>query len=120
MSDLTFGEGFTVGADRCVGKTTFKYFDWDKFAELAKENNYQNVSAGLLGDWGCTSGEILTDGQINTESYTYLYSLWATPAFRVSETGEEIACYKEIEKSKMSYEHSQVWPESARSILEVS
>jgi len=118
MRDLTFEEGFTVGASLCEGKNTFKYFDWNKFAELVRVNNYRNASAGLLDDWACTAGEILTDGKVNINSYVYLYSLWAVPAFRIEETGEEVPCYKEINKSEITDEHKEVWPESALAVLE--
>ena len=89
-------------------------FDWDKAATLIKERGAKNASAGLSGDWGYTGGEIIEDGKIPEDSYTYLASTWATPELKID--GEIIDCYK-MESETDGWGSETFWPKSAKAIL---
>lgn len=90
-------------------------FDWDKAAQLIRENNAREASAGLEGDWEYTGGTILSDGQPVKDDYTYLASTWAVPEL-VMDGGEPIPCYKM--KHETSWDAHTKWPESALRILD--
>lgn len=89
-------------------------FDWDKAATLIKERNAQEASAGLSGDWGWTGGDILRDGQIITDDYTFLASTWATPELGID--GEIIPCYR-MKSDTPGWDYDTKWPESAMAIF---
>ena len=72
------------------GKTD-KVFDWDKALSVLHEMKAENAIAGLLEDMEWTSGEILRDGELVDDDYTYLASTWATPVLIVD--GEVIECW---------------------------
>ena len=88
-------------------------FDWDKAAQLIKDSGTSKASAGLSGDWGSTGGDILIDGKIPEDEYTYLLSTWATPELDIN--GETVDCY--IMGSKTDWDEKTFWPESAKLIL---
>lgn len=89
-------------------------FDWDKAAEIIKERCAKNASAGLSGDWEWTGGEILENGKIPDDSYTYLASTWAVPLLKVD--GEMIPCFK-MESETNGWGSGTFWPESAKAII---
>lgn len=91
-------------------------FDWDKAAQIIRERQAQEASAGLSGDWECTGGQILEGGKpIDKEDiYTYLASTWATPELEID--GEIIPCFK-LQKDTPGWNSSTFWPESARMVL---
>lgn len=91
-----------------------KVFDWDKAARLIKEHKAQEASAGLSGDWGWTGGSIFVDGKIDTDSYTYLASTWATPEVEVD--GIIYDCYK-MQSETDGWDSDTKWPPSAVKIL---
>lgn len=92
-----------------------RVFDWDEAARLIRERQPETASAGLESDWEWTGGEIYSreDG-INTDSYTYLSSNWATPQLDLD--GEIIDCWK-YERDTPGWDAGTKWPESARKIL---
>lgn len=92
-------------------------FDWDKAAQLIKDRNAKNASAGLSNDWEWTGGDIYRDGAIvsRDDTYTYLSSTWATPEIEID--GELIDCFKMKGKTP-GWDYDTYWPESARKILE--
>jgi len=51
-----------------------KVFDWDKAAQLMKENNATTAAAGLKGDWENTVGVILKEGEVVEPSPCHLQS----------------------------------------------
>jgi len=89
-------------------------FDWDKAATLIKEKGVLSAGAGLSGDWEYTGDDILVDGKIPEDSYTYLASTWAIPELKIE--GEYIDCYK-MESKADGWDSSTFWPDSARKIL---
>ena len=92
-------------------------FDWNRAAQIIKERNATNASAGLSSDWEWTGGAIFRDGEIvpKEDTYTYLASTWATPELEVD--GDLIDCF--IMQDEMpEWGSGTYWPESARSILE--
>ena len=91
-------------------------FDWDKAAAIIKERGALNASAGLSGDWEWTGGDILVDGKIPEDSYTFLSSTWATPELEID--GKIIECYK-MQGEVDGWDSSTFWPDSARAILDV-
>ena len=88
-------------------------FDWEKAAKIIKESGAKNASAGLSGDWKWTGGEILEDGHIPTDSYTYLASTWATPELEIN--GKTIDCYR-MQSETDGWDAHTFWPESAKAI----
>ena len=91
-------------------------FDWHKAARLIKEHNANNASAGLSGDWEYTGDEIFTNGQPNTDSFTYLSSTWATPEIEID--GDIMDCYiMQSESPNGEWDSDTKWPESALNIL---
>jgi hypothetical protein len=98
-----------------------KVFDWNMAAMLIKERGALNASAGLEGDWGCTSDTIFGNGIPDMGSWAYLASTWAIPSIKINE--EIIPCYMEekdaplewIEDGK-SFANCR-WPKSALELL---
>jgi hypothetical protein len=92
-------------------------FDWEKAAQIIKECNAQEASAGLSGDWGYTGGEILRGGKpvAKEDSYTYLASTWATPELQIDD--EIIPCFR-MQSKTPSWDSDTFWPEEARKVLE--
>lgn len=88
-------------------------FDWDKAAQLIKEKGATHASAGLSGDWEWTGGEILIDGKIPADSYTYLASTWATPELEID--GDVIDCFK-MKSETDGWDSKTFWPDSAKKI----
>lgn len=91
-----------------------KVFDWDKAAIMIKERKALNARAGLRGDWEWTAGDILVDGKISEDSYTYLASTWATPELDID--GILYECYK-MQSEVPNWDADTFWPDSARKIL---
>ena len=90
-----------------------KVFDWNKAAKLIVKYNLTEADAGLIEDWFWTGGNILTNGNLNINSYTYLASTWATP---VLWTDEEIYdCW--IWEDETDWDSDTKWPQSAIEIL---
>mgnify|MGYP000851944624 CR=1 FL=1 len=89
-------------------------FDWDKAATLIKKRGAKYAAAGLANDWECTGGDILEDGEIPEDTYTFLASTWATPELDID--GCTIDCYK-MQSETDGWNAETFWPESARLIL---
>jgi hypothetical protein len=89
-------------------------FDWKRCAEIIRDENPQEVEAGLSGDWEWTGGVIFKDGKIVDDQYTYLSSNWARP--QVCVDGDYRDCF--VMKSDANWDSGTKWPEEARAILE--
>lgn len=89
-------------------------FDWVKAAQIIKEGNHKNARAGLRGDWEYTGGDILEDGKIPEDNYTYLSSTWAVPELEIE--GEVQACYV-MQSQRKEWGSRTFWPDEAKSIL---
>ena len=94
-------------------RTDNSVFDWVKAAEYLRDNNVKDARAGLSCDLEWTSGNILVNGQIPEDSYTYLSSNWAIPVLVVGD--EEIICY--TTESVSGWNAKTFWPKEARDIL---
>lgn len=92
-------------------------FDWDKAAQLIKENGFEDAYAGLCDDWEWTGGNIFRDGKPNYDSCTFLASTWATPEIEID--GITYDCYK-MQSETDGWDSDTKWPESALKILEVT
>lgn len=68
-----------------------KYMDWDKVQKLVDKHPNSVIYAGLLEDWGNTSGLIFANGEYYNGGYIYDRSVWATPIVDIN--GEEIECW---------------------------
>ena len=82
-------------ATKPIGK--MKYMDWNKAKELIEQHPDSVIYAGLMEDWGNTSGLIFANGDYYN-GYVYGASIWATPILDID--GEEIECwtYEETEE----------------------
>lgn len=89
-------------------------FDWDKAAQLIKENHPEIAGAGLSGDWEWTGDIIYANGKPVYESCPYLASTWATPELELD--GEIIPCYK-MQHEVPDWGCYTKWPQSALNIL---
>lgn len=89
-------------------------FDWDKAAQIIRERGATNAGAGLAGDWEWTGGDILTGGEPNLDSYTYLASTWAVPELEIGD--EVIDCFR-MQSETPGWDSETKWPESALKIL---
>jgi hypothetical protein len=89
-------------------------FDWIKAAKIIKEQGVKNARAGLSGDWEYTGGDILVDGKIPEESYTYLSSTWATPELEID--GDRIDCFV-MQDKQPEWNSKTFWPDEAKKIL---
>lgn len=100
-------------------KNKFKYFDWNKAAEIIKERLKTSpnlvAEAGLQGDWNYTGGVIFEDGKPTNDSYTYLCSNWAIPTLEID--GEDMDCYT-TEDDK--YDSDSKWDDESLAILGIS
>lgn len=98
-----------------------KVFDWDKAAQLIKDNQPKVAGAGLSGDWEWTGGDIYRNGApVNrSDTYVYLSSTWATP--ELSMDYDVVDCW--IWESEAQRRWGDVyfaaiyWPDSALNIL---
>jgi hypothetical protein len=125
-SNLSFADGFLgiqadVARARCA---KVKAFDWDKAANLIKENlkQYPNLvaEAGLQGDWDYTGGTIFEKGKPTNDSYTYLASNWATPTLILTNDGDEICEVDCSIERNDRFDSDSKWDESSLSILGIS
>ena len=82
-------------ATKPIGST--KYMDWKKVQKIVDEHPDSVIYAGLMEDWGCTSGLIYAKGKYY-DGNVFGCSIWATPIVDVD--GEEIECwtYEETEE----------------------
>lgn len=74
-----------------------KYMDWKKVQQIVDEHPDSTIHAGLMEDWGYTSGLIFSKGKYYDGGSVYGCSVWATPIVDVD--GEEIECWT-YEKTK--------------------
>lgn len=93
-----------------------RVFDWEKAARLITEKYCERADAGLAGDWDWTGGTIFEDGEIITDSYTYLASNWAIPTLIID--GVEMECFVEYDSDDgFKWDASTKWPDEALEIL---
>jgi hypothetical protein len=92
-----------------------KVFDWNKAAEIIKNEKPSAVAAGLSEDWEWTGGDIYKDGRPvpKDETYTYLASVWATPEIDVD--GDVRPCF--VMADETEWNSDTYWPQSALDIL---
>ena len=100
-------------AQSAVGNP-IRVFDWHKAVELIKEKQAKNAVAGLQSDMEWTGGDILVDGQIFMDGYTYLASNWAIPVLGID--GIEYPCWVWMTDSD-GWDCDTKWPQSARDML---
>jgi hypothetical protein len=95
-----------------------RVFDWVKAAEIIKERQPTEASAGLAEDLGWTSGPIWVDGKPvkREDTYVYLSSNWAVPVLIID--GHEIECWK-YEKDTPEWNSGTYWPPEACVVLGV-
>lgn len=94
-------------------------FDWDKAAQIIKEQKPVIASAGLRSDWEWTGGTIYRNGKPIKNSYTYLSSTWAVPELELKfadSTSKIIDCYK-MQHEVPEWDSDTKWPKSALAIL---
>lgn len=89
-------------------------FDWIKAAQIIKELQPQEASAGLEEDWEYTGGRIFVDGKPYTDGYTYLASTWGTPQLLIN--GKVFDCYV-MESEAGGWDAYTQWPRIALDIL---
>ena len=89
-------------------------FDWNKAATLIRERKPSIVNAGLGSDWEWTGGTIYENGKPDTDSYTFLRSIWAVPEIDID--GEVLPCFK-MESEAPEWNADTKWPQSALDIL---
>lgn len=98
-------------------------FDWDKAARIIKEKGIKDAMAGLSGDFPCTGGTILENGEPVMDDYTYLASTWATPVLSYQDDEDEknvdgvveFPCF--VMEHETEWNEKTKWPESALRIL---
>jgi len=88
-------------------------FDWVKAASTIKKLNVKNARAGLSGDWEYTGDDILIDGKIPYDSYTYLSSRWAIPELEID--GIKMDCYV-MQENRPEWDCHTFWPDGAKTI----
>lgn len=93
-----------------------RVFDWDKALKILEEKKVGYAIAGLESDMEWTSGEILVDGELTNDSYTFLSSTWATPVIVLKESEDddhyetiECWCYDTDEDNPHKYGSSSKW-----------
>lgn len=91
-----------------------RVFDWNKAAEMIRDQNPMDAEAGLGEDWEWTGGCIFSDGHIVTDDYTYLQSNWAEPQI-ILNGGDPIPCW--VYADTVSWDAHTKWPDSALNIL---
>lgn len=96
-------------------------FDWNKAAQLIKDRQPAEASAGLSRDWEYTGGVIYRDGTpvLREETYTYLASIWATPELELD--GDIVDCFITIDQMPTDWGDDPAgvyWPKSALDILD--
>lgn len=91
-------------------------FDWTRAAEIIKDRDIKNASAGLAEDWDMTNGQILVNGKPKgkNKSNIFLGSTWATPVLVIGD--EIIPCYR-LESDTPGWNSITHWPEEALAIL---
>lgn len=95
-------------------------FDWDKAAQLIRDNKPEYAAAGLQSDWEWTGGDIYNGNPIPREdTYTYLASIWATPELEM-DGGVQDCFIMETEARQRwgDIDFAKLyWPQSALDIL---
>lgn len=99
---MSFADGFRLAPSIPDAAEGFRQIDWDQLKSFIEENKdkISQVSAGLLQDWDCTSGQVWDSekGYIpRSKTYVYGASRWATPGFDVIWKGgiaEAFECWK--------------------------
>ena len=89
-TSLGFSDGMIIGMSRPVAPGGYKYMDWEKAEKICLDHPDSTIEAGLLEDWGYTSGTIYDHGTWLKE-YVYDQSHWATPIVDID--GKEIECW---------------------------
>ena len=107
---------FVMG-EACRGKEQM-VFDWKKAAELIRERQPKEASAGLCSDWEWTGGLIYLDGKTITNHYTYLASTWAAPGLQLDDD-DRIPCFLMVSETP-GWNSDTNWPDEALEILNVS
>ena len=107
---------FAKGQAALAAGSPMMVFDWNKAAQLIRDEKPQVASAGLAGDWSYTGGEIYRDGKPvpEDETYTYLGSLWANPELEMDGLRQD--CFL-LEENSLGWDSGTYWPESALNIL---
>jgi len=82
--------GASAVATKPIGD--MKYMDWDKIKQIVRDNPKAEIEAGLMEDWGNTSGLIYKNGKYYNGGCLYGQSAWATPIVDID--GKEIKCCK--------------------------
>lgn len=111
---ISFADGF-LGYEAVATKPigNIKYMDWKKVQKIVDEHPDSVIYAGLMEDWGCTSGLIYAKGKYY-DGYVYVSSLWATPIVDVD--GEEIECWT-YEKTEEDH-RKPVWWGNGQELLD--
>jgi len=91
-----------------------RVFDWNKAAEIIRDQEPKFAEAGLGGDWVWTGGIIFNAGHIVTDRYTYLKSNWAEPQIML-DGKDPIPCW--VYADTVSWDADTKWPDSAKDIL---
>lgn len=116
-----FVMGMIEGAARssATNPAHAKVFDWNKAARIIAEKQPKIAAAGLAEDWNNTAGDIYRDGSTVHEgdTYTYLFSRWATPALELDD-GDLIACYLLPDENEHDWDAHTYWPPTALHILQ--
>jgi hypothetical protein len=99
---------------QCNSGNPLMVFDWDKAAQLIKDQQPAEAGAGLRSDWEWTGGTIFAKGEPVTDSYTYLTSTWAVPELSLDDVVVE--CYR-LKSEAPGWDSATKWPESALRIL---
>lgn len=86
-----------------------RVFDWMKAVNLIKKHGATYAEAGLQNDMEWTGGVILSDGEPDMDSLTYLASNWAVPIIVID--GEEIECWSYVDE--VEYTQDTKWPMEA-------
>lgn len=91
-------------------------FDWDKAAQIIRDEHPDEVVAGLAGDFEYTGGTIYENGAPVPEedSYVFLASTWATPQICID--GAYRDCYR-MKSETPNWDAHTYWPKSALAIL---
>jgi hypothetical protein len=94
-----------------------RVFDWDKAAFILYNLKPSSASAGILEDWGDTSGPILFEGTPIENEYTYIFlsSKWGTPVLKVNNTSYDCWIFK---KDSPGWHSKTLWPKTSLKILE--
>ena len=91
---MSFIGGMLEGRSRPIAPGSMKFLDFEKAEQICLSHPDSTVVAGLMEDWGYTSGIIFKDGKWYDGGVLYAQSFWATPIVDVD--GEEIECWTHV------------------------